>query len=164
MIERLKLWWTDRSAREKLMLSFLAEIVLVGVLWFGIYVPLSHALLDARESYKASVTRYYGAVTKTQKLRMLAREGASVGKGDLRGMLTGSAAAAGFTVENAQARGDGSVLVSIPSARFGSLFGWIADMEKQHILLESATFTPADPAGTLSFSGIFTESRAAARP
>lgn len=164
MIERLKLWWADRSAREKLMLSFLGEIVLVGALWFGIYVPLSHALLDARESYKTSVTRYYGVVTKTQKLRILAREGASVRTGDLKGLLAGSAAAAGFAVENAQPRGDGSVLISIPSARFGPLFAWIADMEKQHILLENATFTPADPAGSLSFSGSFAESRAAAKP
>jgi general secretion pathway protein M len=164
MIERLKRWWSDRSAREKLMLAFLGEIVLVGALWFGIYVPLSHALLDARDSYKTSVTRYYGAVTKTQKLRMLAREGASVRAGDLKGVLAGSAAAAGFTIENAQARGDGSVLISIPSARFGALFAWIADMEKQHILLESATFAPTEPTGTLSFSGSFTQSRAVAKP
>lgn len=145
------------------MLAFLGEVFLIGALWFGIYVPLSRALLDARESYKVSVTRYYGVVTKTQKLRIVAREGASGRKGDLKNALAASAAAAGFTVENVQARGDGSVLISIPSARFGSLFAWIADMEKQRILLESATFAPAGPVGTLSFSGSFVESRSISR-
>lgn len=128
-------WWSARSLREQRMLLVMIALIAITFLWFGLYRPVQDALSNARARHQEAVIRLGDVRAGAESLRSLPRSGPSL-TGSVGAMVTQSAAGAGFANAIVSPQGDRRVTVSIPSARPAPLFGWIASLEAQGIVIE----------------------------
>ena len=62
MMDRLGLYWAERSPRERWMLGVMFALLAIVILWFGIAVPLDRAQRDARDRLVEATERSLAAI------------------------------------------------------------------------------------------------------
>jgi general secretion pathway protein M len=129
-------WWRERSLREQRLLLVMTALLVVTILWLGIYRPLQNGLSAARERHQEAVVRLGEVKAQAEALRSLRRNGSSGAAGPLAATVTASANEAGFTNATVAPQGDSRATVSIPSARPAPLLRWIAEVEAGRVIVE----------------------------
>lgn len=138
-------WWEARSARERWLVG--AMLVLAGVVlvWLLIVRPLADAL-------DAAKMRHGDAAVALAQARARARPqgmSAPAASGPVESIVARTAGAAGFAAARIAGQGPGRASVSLDAARPQALFGWIAQMEQQGLVVERLRAS-ANPDHTLS--------------
>lgn len=127
-------WWRERSVREQRLLLAMFALLIVTILWLGIYRPIQAALSGARVRHQEAVIRLGEVRAQADIVRMGAgRQGVA---GPLADIVTRAAGEVGFANATVAAQGDRRVSVSIPSARPAPVMSWIAALEAQGIVVE----------------------------
>jgi general secretion pathway protein M len=129
MIAALKAWFDGRTLRERRMLLAMAAMIVLTVIWFGIFLPISDGLSSSRTRLNDAVIRLGDAQAEREAIADLARNKPQPIPGALADYLRQSAGDAGFALSNVNPQGDDRVQIAIPTARPGALFSWLADLE-----------------------------------
>ncbi len=153
MIARARFWWEARSSRERVLLGVLGALLAALVLWVGVIGPIdrARAAAVARLELAANDRGRVAAVAST--LAAARRVAPATLSGPLPAVIGKTAEAAGFTLSRIDPQGADRVTIAISSARSPALFAWLADLERQGILVERISLRPAADA-TLSVEGV----------
>jgi general secretion pathway protein M len=142
MIDRLRIYWAERSEREQRLLGIMFALLAVVVLWFGIIVPLKYARADARERLDRA-TSVSGQVLFAAELLRRDMQTAPVPLGTTLAVAVGTAATeAGFTPSRLDSQGDNGVMISISSAKSAALFAWLDTLASRGIFVDQITVRP----------------------
>lgn len=137
MIAALRAWFDGRSLRERRMLLVMAAMIVLTVLWFAIFLPISDGLYSSRTRLNDAVIRLGDAQAERDAIADLAKSRPQPIPGALADYLRQSAGDAGFALSNVAPQGDDRVQIAIPTARPGALFAWIADLEKAGVIVST---------------------------
>ena len=133
----LRLWFAGRSLRERRLVLVAAALALLTLVWGGVIRPLGDALANARARQADAVLRLADTRTAIAAIRA-ARSSRVALTGSLADTVRASAEAAGFTLASLDPQGADRVRVGIASARGGALVGWLAQLERSGVLVDSA--------------------------
>jgi general secretion pathway protein M len=147
MMDALKSWWQGLSARERVMLSVMAAVLVAVFLWLGVWRPGVKARGDAATRLEAMVSARERVVGQAAWLSSHPSvEGSpSVAPVDL---IANAAQATGFELVRNVAEADGRVSIEIASARTPALLQWLRAIEKQGLVADSGQMIPRSD-GTL---------------
>jgi general secretion pathway protein M len=135
----LRSWFAGRSLRERRLILVMLALLVVTIAWGGILLPLTDGLAAARTRHADAVLRLADTEARVAAIRGTARA-APLGQ-PLEAEVRARADAAGFTVASLAPQGSDRVTLSIPQARPGAMFAWVAGLEEAGILVESMAVT-----------------------
>ncbi|MDB5667138.1 MAG: hypothetical protein JWL74_88 [Alphaproteobacteria bacterium] len=132
-------WWEARSAREKRLLLVMAALIALLLVWLLIIRPLDDARANAEQRLDSAVAELGKARADSAALRQLGASPAGVQPvpRPLDGFLMQSSGEAGFTNLNVIADGASRATISVASARPQAFFGWLSQLERRGIIVES---------------------------
>jgi general secretion pathway protein M len=142
MIQSFKLWWQERSLRERQLLGVMFALLAVVILWFGIVGPIESGKKAARADHAEALDRNAAIRARLAVLKRPMPAMAAT-SGPLASRVETSAGEAGFILTRNAAASSGRVDIAIGSARPTALFGWIGGLEAQGVAVEMLTVTPA---------------------
>jgi general secretion pathway protein M len=137
VIAALRAWFDGRSLRERRMLLVMAAMIVLTILWFAIFLPISDGLSSSRTRLNDAVIRLGDAQAERDAIAELAKSRPQPIPGALADYLRQSAGDAGFALSNVAPQGDDRVQIAIPTARPGALFAWIADLESAGVVVST---------------------------
>ncbi len=134
MIRQFRFWWGLRTTREQRMLLAMAAAIAITLAWLLVVRPLDDALADARERHARAVIDMAQARGQADRIAVLEKAG-SLPARPLAAIVSEKANEAGFA--NARVTPDGDrVSVGIEAAKPPALFGWIADLERDGVIVD----------------------------
>jgi general secretion pathway protein M len=132
-------WWSERSAREQVLLAIMLLLLATTFIAFGIWQPLLRWQKSSVERLEQSAQLGDAVRRETDWLRshkMPPDQGRSTAD-----LVIESATNIGFQIANTALGPDGSVKFEIASARSTALFAWISSLNEQGIFIESIQLT-----------------------
>ena len=137
MTDRFRLWFAERSPREKRMLIGMAVLLVLTLIWAAIIRPVSDGLSSARERHEDAVIRLAETQARVKMVAGLQQQHPAPIAAPLDTIIRDRANEAGFALASVTADGSNRVRISIATARPGALVGWIAQLEAAGILIDS---------------------------
>jgi len=141
MIAALRAWFNGRTLRERRMLLVMAAMIVLTLIWFAIFLPISDGLSSSRTRLNDAVIRLGDAQGERDAIAALAKNRPQPIPGALADYLRQSAGDAGFALSNVDPQGDDRVQIAIPTARPGALFAWIAELENAGVVVDTIDVT-----------------------
>ena len=141
MIQHFRTWFDGRSLREKRLLLAMAALAVLTLLWVGIILPVTDSLSSAKERHADAVVRMGETQARLAVLQDLQRDRPAPLGGPLDAIIRARANEAGFPLSLANPIGNDRIQIGIASARPGALLGWIGDLERAGILVDSLNIT-----------------------
>jgi general secretion pathway protein M len=143
MIAALRLWWTQLSARERLLVGVAGGMTVLVMLWL-IIRSFGVGLADGAEAQRQALAQ---AARIEAKLALLAQPKARTTKavlaaGPLDQAVAQSATDAGLTLTRNEARGDKGAVIAIAAARAPALIGWLASLEDSGVIVDRLNISP----------------------
>ena len=158
MIDKLANWFGGFSLREKVLVSVAAILSALLVAIYGIYFPLTNAIHEKRVEYREALERRVAIEAMVAQANQ--KQAVSViadMSGPLEQVVNQRATEAGFTLEKADAAGNGRVSISMAQARPAALMKWFAELELSGIVTEQIE-VKAGNAGTVSVNATLARS------
>jgi general secretion pathway protein M len=149
MNARLQALWLARTPRERWLLGIMLALVGVVLAWLLILRPLGDLESAARQRHGEAVAALAEARSQAAAIGGLEKNRPAPLAGPLDQAVAEAASAAGFQLSGLQPEGPGRVSLAIGAARPQALFGWIAQMEAQGLIVERLTAS-SNPDRTLS--------------
>jgi general secretion pathway protein M len=137
MIAALKNWFDGRSLREQRMLLAMVAMIVLTIIWFGVFRPISDGLSSSRARLDDAVVRLGKAEAERDAIADLVRNKPQPIPGPLADYIRQSAGDAGFALSNVAPQGDDRVQIAIPTARPGALFAWIAGLQGAGVIVST---------------------------
>ena len=143
MIERVTVWYRIRSRREQRLILLMAALALLVFVWLLVIRPLGDALADARARHGEAVIEQAEARAQAEALGVLNTAGGARPLTEpVEKVISRSAAQAGFQLSRLQPEPGGSgVSIGIEAARPQALFGWVASLERQGVVVATLSAT-----------------------
>ena len=141
MIANLRLWFTALSLREKRLVLSAVALAIVTLFWFGLIRPVSDGLYAARVRHNDAVLRLAATEAQVRAIGEMQRSRPAPLRAPLEATIRERATAAGFSLANVTPQADNSVQIQITAARPTALFGWIAGLEADGVIVASVTTT-----------------------
>jgi general secretion pathway protein M len=154
MIGKVKSWYAALSRREQVMVGVLGALVALTVLVYGMILPIGNWYDSANERYRLAVENSSRVMAR---LAVLERGGTRqvAGSGEpVNLVLATDASELGLELSSNQAQGNQSATIVIPSATPPAFFGWVAQLERQGIILQSLNMRPGQ-GGTVAINATF---------
>jgi general secretion pathway protein M len=149
MIDNAKNWFAGLSQREKIMVG-IAGLLLAGLVgYYGIARPMFGAMTAAEERYVDAVERQVRIDAKVAALQQPMDGQAAKFSGAMDAFVGQSAGETGIAVASVTPQSDSRVNMVVESAKPTALFGWLARIEREGIVVESLSINPAGN-GTIS--------------
>jgi general secretion pathway protein M len=143
MTAALRQWWTQLSARERVLVGVAGCMAVLVLLWL-IVRSFAGGLADGAEAQRQALAQAARVEAKAALLTQPA-EPASLAKlaaGPLDQALAQSAADTGLTVTRNDARGEKGAVIAIASARAPALVGWLAALEDSGVIVDRLNISP----------------------
>ena len=150
MIDKLAIWYEALSLREKILVGVAAILSLLLVAIYGIYFPLTTSIHEKRVEYREALERRVAIealLTQANQKQNVAV--VATISGPLEQVVNQRATEAGFTLEKADAAGNGRVSITMAQARPAALMKWLAELELDGIVADQIE-VKAGSAGTVS--------------
>ncbi len=141
MIASLRTWFTMLSLREKRLVLVAMALAVLTLFWFGLIRPVGDGLASAKVRHNDAVVRLAETERAIRALAEMQRNRPAPLSVPLDVAIREKAAAAGFTLANLTPQSNNAVQIQLAAARPSALFGWIATLEAEGILVESVTTT-----------------------
>jgi general secretion pathway protein M len=139
MIETAQIWWTERSARERVMLLIMVAALAATILLFAIIRPLFTSVTNAKIRHDQAVTQTAAVQTKAKALKTALAAPPPVLDGPVTTFVSQSATEAGFTLSKADPVGTDAVSASIVAAKSPAFFNWVDKLSAQGIFVDQVT-------------------------
>jgi general secretion pathway protein M len=149
MSARLKALWRARTPRERWLLGVMFAVAALVLVWFLILRPLGDMLSAAKERHGLAVEALAEARSQAAAIAALERSRPARPGQPVETVVAAAAAEAGFQLSALQPDGAGRVSLALGAARPQALFGWVAGMEGQGLVVERLSAS-SNPDRTLS--------------
>ena len=158
MTESLKIWWRGHSQGERRLMAVLGLLVLLVILWLGVWRPVTNGLAAGWIQQGAAVDRYASVKSKVAALKAVpAAPPAGGGRPSLDQFVGQTATEAGFTLDRASTQGQGRLSINIASARMGPLLDWLSRLEASGISVQTISIVPGATDGTETVQAVLQE-------
>lgn len=154
MIGRVKSWFSALSRREQVMVGLLGGLMAVTLLVYGIIMPVGRWNDSANERYRLAVENSSRVMARLAVLDRGSTRQTSGGGEPVNLVLATDASELGLELSSNQAQGNQAASIAIPSATPTAFFGWVAQLERQGIILQSLNMRPGQ-GGTVSINATF---------
>lgn len=141
MMARFTRWFAALSTRERAGVLVAAALGIATIGWFGIIRPVSEGLAAAKTRHASAVIRLATTQGQIAAMQPLMKAGDPVLTGTLEETVRARAASVGFVLTTVSPQTNNALLIGIASAKPTALFGWIADMERDGILVDTLSTT-----------------------
>lgn len=145
MIDFVRTWFNALSSREKILISVLALLLASFIGFYGVFKPFVGAMNTAELRYQEAVERK-GRIEVKSSLFDKAGEGSEKkeksASGSIQAIISLSAGEAGFATSAINAQSDGSITMTVDSAKPTALFRWIALLEQRGIMVSEMSANP----------------------
>ena len=159
MSEKLSNWFDGLSLREKILVGVAATLSALLVAIYGVYFPLTNAIHEKRVDYREALERRVAIEAMVAQANQKQVESVVADKsGPLEQVVNQRATEAGFTLEKADAAGNGRVSISMAQARPAALMKWLAELETAGIVVEQIE-EKAGSAATVSVNATLARGR-----
>lgn len=152
----MRLWFASLAPRERMMVGIAAVVVVLAVLYAGLWEPLNHgvALLNRQvKQQRELVSWLHDTAPKIHALRRATHRSAPTEQSaPLLSVIdkTSKAAGLGGMVKRIQPQGDNSVQVWIENATFNDMLDWLYRLQNRYgIEVKAAGMQSGDQAGTV---------------
>lgn len=146
MMDNVRSWFEALSGRERTLVTILLILLAGFIGYYGIFKPFSVAMDNAEMRYQQAVERQVRIESKTgifvAKEQGQETEEAQLDRGAVATIISQSAGEVGFAASAVNTQSDGSVTMTIDSAKPTALFHWIAMLEKRGINLGEISAVP----------------------
>lgn len=149
MIGELRMWFAERSQRERLMLALLAVIALPVLVWLLVVRPIGAAYDRALTEHLEAVDRHGRVLALTSNASPQGRRQAA--SGDLQLLVTQSAAGAALNLQRAEPSGPDAIDVSVAGGRAPGYAQWLQSLEAQGLRIGQLSMAPA-PDGSVTLT------------
>jgi general secretion pathway protein M len=152
MMAQALLWWSGRSERERIMLGIMGVLIALLLFWLLILRPIDNekaSALQRLDAATAAAGRVAAVADGVRQARRLAPASLSAA---LPVAVGQAAEGAGFTLSRLDAQGPDRVVIGISTARSPALFGWLAMLQRQGVIVERMTLRTNSDA-TLAVEG-----------
>lgn len=150
MIERLTMWWRERSQREQALPGVMILLFGVVVGWLGVIRPLDDGLAQARADNEAAIARLERVRGDAAALETAGTRATETAQA----LVSRFASEAGFTTTRLDPGADGRVLTGLVSAKPLALSRWLETLDAQGVFVEQISIRPNSDA-TLSVDATF---------
>ena len=137
MTDRFRLWFAERSLREKRLLIVMVALAAVTLVWALIIRPVNDGLSNARERHADAVILLADTQARVKAVSAIVQQHPAAIAAPLDTTIRDRANEAGFALTSVTADGPNRVQIAIATARPGALFGWIAQLESAGIIVDS---------------------------
>jgi general secretion pathway protein M len=125
---RFRIFWAERTQRERVLLGVMFAMAAAMLLWFGMARPLM-AARERAELRLASASDEAGLIAARRAMRT--GDAPAYKGGPAADLVRATGSAAGFTVTRADSDGAGGVSLAVASAKAPALFTWLTSLEQQ---------------------------------
>lgn len=141
MIANLRLWFAALSLREKRLVLVAMALAALTLFWFGLIRPVSDGLYAARVRHNDAVLRLAATEAQLRDIAQMQRNRPPPLQAPLDETIRARASAAGFALSNVTPQPGNAVQVQIAAARPIALFGWVAQLEADGIIVVALSTT-----------------------
>lgn len=149
MIAQARIWWQERSDRERWMLGVMFALIGALLLWFAVIVPIATALVEARARHDAAVRLASSVSAKAAALKRFQAIPAPNLGGPPPAFAGQTATEAGLTLTRTDPVGADSVAIATANAPPGALLQWLASLEARGLFVDSLSIR-ADGSATVA--------------
>lgn len=145
MIVSILTWFLALSSREKILISVLMVLLTGFIGFYAIVKPVSGAMNSAELRYQEAIERKGRILVKSALFGSSTQEPVGEGQtvsGPIESTISQSAGEAGFATSAINTQSDGSVTMTIDSAKPTALFRWIALLEQRGISVSEISASP----------------------
>ncbi|MCG9748376.1 type II secretion system protein M [Shewanella sp. Isolate8] len=130
-MDNIKTWWNGLVLREQQLVAACAIVLGVGILYWGIWTPISQAEADARRNLTAQESTLNYVKQTANKIAGLKQAGGKKGfSGSLSTVVTQSAKSYGLEITRMQPQGN-KIQVWMDEVPFDSLLDYLSDLVQQ---------------------------------
>lgn len=131
-------WFYAKDAGEQKILTIVAVIVAISLLWLLLWKPIADWRAEADNRFQNAQATLSWMQANEQRARASAGVSATAG-GDrsLVPLLTRAAQSLGLKLNRLQPRSDGGVTVSIEGQTFDKLLAWVAGLQENNAVVVS---------------------------
>ncbi|MGI2115695.1 type II secretion system protein M [Shewanella frigidimarina] len=147
-MENMRSWWQGLAIREQQLVGFCAAVLAIGIIYWGIWTPISNAQETAeRDNSAAQQTLNYVKQT-ANKIAGLKQAGAQAKvRGSLSSLVNQTAGQYKLEITRMQPQDD-KIQLWMDDVPFDALLGYLHDLvEQKGLTLDSVDLTESDVAG-----------------
>jgi general secretion pathway protein M len=147
-MENMRIWWQSIAIREQQLVGFCAVVLVIGIVYWGIWAPISNAQEAAeRDNIAAQKTLNY-VKQSANKITGLKQAGAQAKvPGSLSSIVNQTAGQYQLEITRMQPQGD-KIQLWMDDVPFDALLGYLNDLVTQKgLTLDSVDLTESDVAG-----------------
>ncbi|UVO53912.1 type II secretion system protein M [Sphingomonas sp. SUN039] len=152
MIAQALLWWSGRSERERMLLAVMGTLIALLLFWLIVIRPIDNARAQAEARLEAATLAAGRVAAVADRVRLSRLTPAPALSSPLPLAVGTTAEAAGFTLSRLDPVAPDRVNIGISTARGPALFGWLAQLARQGVIVERITLRTNSDA-TLAVEG-----------
>lgn len=145
----VRIWFAARTVRERRLILAMLALLLVTLVWIAVITPIRDGLSAARTRYETAVIRLGAAQAEARAVKLIQRGQPAAVPLPLAETVRARASAAGLSLITLEPQGTDRVHLAVAGARAGAVAQWLAELERDGLLVNDTTFTAA-PDGSVS--------------
>ncbi|ACJ27038.1 General secretion pathway protein M [Shewanella piezotolerans WP3] len=147
-MDNLKVWWAGLILREKQMVSACGVVLVIGILYWGVWTPITNAEADAERNLAGQLNTLNYVKQTANRIAGLKQSGqGSAFKGSLSAAVNQTAGSFGLTITRMQPQGN-KIQVWMDEVPFDTLLSYLNELvQNQGLSLESLDVAESDTAG-----------------
>ncbi|GGP99154.1 type II secretion system protein M [Shewanella ulleungensis] len=147
-MNNLRTWWQGLALREQQLVGFCAAILIIGIMYWGIWTPISNAQIEAERSHNAAQQTLNYVKQTANKIAGLKQAGAQEKvRGSLSSIVNQTAGQYQLEITRMQPQGD-KIQLWMDDVPFDALLGYLHDLvEQKGLTLDSVDLAESDVTG-----------------
>ena len=141
-------WYYGRERNEQVIILGLAVLVIIAVLWVGVWKPVSDWRAVAVKRQNNAQQLYDWLRANETRAKQAARTSPTRATGAITPIITRAAAAHQITVNRLQPESNGVVSVVLQQQAFNKIIAWVAQLEENNgVNVQRASIDGVDAPG-----------------
>jgi len=147
-MENLRVWWQSLAIREQQLVGFCAAILAIGLVYWGVWTPISNAQETAVRNHTVAQQTLKYVKQSANKIAGLKQAGTQVKvRGSLSSIVNQAAGQYNLELTRMQPQGD-KIQLWMDDVPFDALLGYLHDLvEQKGLTLDSVDLTESDVSG-----------------
>ncbi|MCK8046404.1 type II secretion system protein M [Shewanella sp. 1CM18E] len=147
-MENLKAWWNGLVLREKQMVSACGVVLVIGILYWGVWTPIANAEAEAQRNLEGQQSTLNYVKQTANRIAGLKQSGSSNAfRGSLSAAVNQTAGAFGLEITRMQPQGN-KIQVWMDEVPFDTLLNYLNELvQNKGLSLESLDLAESDTPG-----------------
>ncbi|UJF22162.1 type II secretion system protein M [Shewanella sp. OMA3-2] len=147
-MDNLRIWWQSLALREQQLVGFCSVFVVIGILYWGVWSPISNAQQAAERNYSLELQNLNYVKQTANKIAGLEKAGAKAqASGSLSSIVNQTASQYNLEITRMQPQ-DNKIQLWMDEVPFDSLLDYLHHLvDQKGLTLDSVDLSDSDTAG-----------------